>query len=46
MVANPARLRVLRLCEDCRVPGATEAGLDAYAGPPLPVPKSTEEWLR
>jgi ferredoxin len=46
MFADPARLRVLRLCEDCRVFEATEGGLDPYAGPARPVAKTSEDWLR
>jgi ferredoxin len=46
MFADPARLRVLRLCEDCRVFEATEGGLDPYAGPPRPVTKTSDDWLR
>jgi ferredoxin len=46
MFADPARLRMLRLCEDCRVLEATEGALDPYAGPPRPTAKTTEDWLR
>jgi ferredoxin len=46
MFADPKRLRVLRLCEDCRVLEATESALDPYAGPPRPVTKTTEDWMR
>ena len=46
MFQDPARLAVLELCEDCRVVEATEGGLDPYAGPPRPVTKTTEDWLR
>ncbi len=46
MFADPNRLRVLRLCEDCRVFEATEGGLDPYAGPPRPVTRTSEDWLR
>jgi len=46
MFADPARLRVLRLCEDCRVFEATEGGLDPYAGPPRPLAKTSEDYLR
>jgi ferredoxin len=46
MFADPARLRVLRLCEDCRVFEATEGGLDPYAGPARPIAKTSEDWLR
>ena len=46
MFQDPARLAVLELCEDCRVVEATEGGLDPYAGPPRPAPKTNEDWLR
>jgi ferredoxin len=46
MFADPARLRVLRLCESCRVLEATESALDPYAGPARPVAKTSEDWLR
>lgn len=46
MFADPARLKVLRLCEDCRVFEATESAMDPYAGPPRPVTKTSEDWLR
>jgi ferredoxin len=46
MFADPKRLRVLRLCEDCRVFEATESALDPYAGPPRPITKTSEDWLR
>ena len=46
MFQDPARLAALDLCEDCRVVEATEGGLDPYAGPPRPVPKTTEDYLR
>ncbi len=46
MFADEGRLRVLRLCEDCRVLEATESALDPYAGPARPTTKTTEDWLR
>ncbi|HEV7266336.1 MAG TPA: 4Fe-4S dicluster domain-containing protein [Falsiroseomonas sp.] len=46
MFADPARLRMLRLCEDCRVLEATESALDPYAGPARPAARTTEDWLR
>jgi ferredoxin len=46
MFADPARLKVLRLCEDCRVFEATESGMDPYAGPARPIARTTEDWLR
>lgn len=46
MFADPKRLAVLEMCEDCRAIEATFGGLDPYAGPPRPVTKTTEDWLR
>jgi len=46
MFADPARLRVLRLCEECRVFEATDSALDPYAGPARPVTRTTEDYLR
>lgn len=46
MFSDPARLRVLRLCEDCRVLEATEGAIDPYAGPARPAARTTEDWLR
>jgi ferredoxin len=46
MFADEAKLRVLRLCENCRVFEATEAGMDPYAGAPRPPTKTTEDYQR
>jgi ferredoxin len=46
MFADPARMAILELCEDCRITEATSGGLDPYAGPARPVTKTTEDWLR
>lgn len=46
MFADPARLKVLELCEDCRVIEATTGGMDPYAGPPRPPTRTSEDWLR
>lgn len=46
MFADPARLAVLEMCEDCRAIAATEAQVDPYAGPARPAVKTTEDWLR
>jgi ferredoxin len=43
---DPARLAVLELCEDCRVVEATLGGVDPYAGPPRPLTRTSEDWLR
>ena len=46
MFADPARLAVLEMCEDCRAIEATLGGVDPYAGPTRPPTKTTEDWLR
>ncbi len=46
MFADPSRLALLELCEDCRASEATLGGVDPYAGPPRPVVRTTEDWLR
>jgi ferredoxin len=46
MFADPARLAVLEMCEDCRAIAATQSQVDPYAGPPRPVVKTTEDWRR
>ncbi|WP_254453425.1 4Fe-4S binding protein [Siccirubricoccus sp. G192] len=46
MFADPARLAVLEMCEDCRAVEATLGGVDPYAGPARPAPKTSEDWLR
>jgi ferredoxin len=43
MFADPKRLAVLELCEDCRVVEATTGGLDPYAGTPRPRPRTAED---
>jgi len=46
MFADPARLALIELCEDCRAIEATTGGVDPYAGPERPRTKTTEDWLR
>ncbi len=46
MFQDPARLRALELCEDCRVVEATESRMDPYAAGERPLVKTTEDWLR
>jgi ferredoxin len=46
MYTDPARAAVLDLCEDCRIAEATLGGIDPYAGPPRPVTRTTEDYLR
>jgi ferredoxin len=43
MYADPARLAVLELCEDCRAVASTTGGLDPYAGPERPRPRTAED---
>ncbi|WP_237182404.1 4Fe-4S dicluster domain-containing protein [Roseomonas marmotae] len=48
MFADPARLDLLDLCEDCRVEAATgtQAGaIDPYAGPSRPRPRTAADYL-
>ncbi|TDH59984.1 4Fe-4S dicluster domain-containing protein [Dankookia rubra] len=46
MFADPARLAVLEMCEDCRAVAATQSQVDPYAGPARPAVKTTEDWRR
>ena len=46
MFQDPARLRALELCEDCRVVEATESRMDPYAAGERPLVKTTEDWQR
>jgi ferredoxin len=46
MYSGPnSRLDVLKMCDDCRVIAVTEAGLDPYAAPERPRPRTTEDYL-
>jgi ferredoxin len=46
MFSGPnSRLDVLKMCEDCRVGAVTEAGLDPYAAPERPRPRTTDDYL-
>jgi ferredoxin len=40
------RVRVLMMCEDCRVEAAFNEGFDPHAAPPRPPPRTTEDYLR
>lgn len=40
------RLDLIKMCEDCRVIAATEAGFDPYGAPPRPAPRTTDDYLR
>jgi ferredoxin len=46
MFADPQRLAVLDLCEDCRVVEATLGGVDPYAAGERPPTRTTEDYLR
>jgi len=46
MFADAKRSAILDLCEDCRITEATSGGIDPYAGPPRPVTRTTEDYLR
>jgi ferredoxin len=43
---SPARLDVIRMCEDCRVVAITEQEFDPYGAPARPRPRTTEDYLR
>jgi ferredoxin len=40
------RLRVLMMCEDCRVESVFNESFDPHAGPPRPLPRTTDDYLR
>ena len=49
MFAGPGgqdRLRVLQMCEDCRVEAIANESFDPHAAPPRPAPRTTEDYLR
>jgi ferredoxin len=49
MFAGPqgeARLRVLTMCEDCRVEVLVNESFDPHAGPTRPRPRTSEDYLR
>jgi ferredoxin len=41
-----ARLRVLMMCEDCRVEAVVNESFDPHGLPPRPRPRTTEDYLR
>jgi ferredoxin len=43
---NDGRLAVLGMCDTCRVEVMTLDGMDPYAGPARPVPRTSEDYLR
>ena len=44
--ANAAALRRIQMCADCRVIDLAESGDDPFAGPPRPLTRTTEDYLR
>ncbi|MBI3452609.1 MAG: 4Fe-4S binding protein [Rhodospirillales bacterium] len=36
----------IRMCEDCRLIAQAETAIDPFAGPPRPLPRTTEDYLR
>jgi ferredoxin len=43
--AGQARVRVLMMCEDCRVEVVVNESFDPHAAPPRPRPRTTEDYL-
>jgi hypothetical protein len=39
------RLRVLTMCEDCRVEVVVQESFDPHALPPRPAPRTTDDYL-
>lgn len=46
MFADPGRLEMLKMCEDCRGVVQFEAPDQPFAGPPCPTTRTTEDYLR
>jgi ferredoxin len=42
----PKRLDALKMCEDCRAFAITDTGLDPHAGPPRPLLRTSDDYLR
>ena len=40
------RVRVLMMCEDCRVEAIVNESFDPHAAPPRPAPRTTDDYLR
>jgi hypothetical protein len=40
-----ARVRVLMMCEDCRVEAVMNESFDPHSAPPRPRPRTTEDYL-
>jgi ferredoxin len=43
---RPARLDVVKMCDDCRVAVISEQDFDPYGAPPRAPPRTTEDYLR
>ncbi len=43
---RPARLDVIKMCDDCRVAVISEQDFDPYGAPPRAPPRTTEDYLR
>lgn len=46
MYAQPGRLDILKLCEDCRIKAQFESNTDLFAAGPRRPPRTTEDYLR
>ncbi len=46
MYMQAATLERIRMCDECRLIVQTENAIDPFAGPPRPVPRTTEDELR
>lgn len=43
---TPARLDVIKMCDDCRVAVVSEQDFDPYGAPPRAAPRTTDDYLR
>ncbi|MEE8500878.1 MAG: 4Fe-4S binding protein [Kiloniellales bacterium] len=46
MFADPDQIERIRMCDDCRVVVQFEAPDDPFKGPPRPLPRTTDDYLR
>jgi ferredoxin len=46
MFKDSKRLNVIKMCADCRVGAMVEDGLDPFAGPPRPIVRTSDDYLR
>ncbi len=46
MFAGPDQIERIRMCDDCRVVVQFEAPEDPFKGPPRPLPRTTDDYLR